>query len=317
MNERKLPFSVNILKILYVLNGILVVFFLTTLVLWNNLDQILSEPPISPEQYLNTHPWVLIEIGEWSMIWAEPSSSILVYILGILTITIGVLLENKGRKSGEQNLREEKLEQRLCTSSFVRIWGVALIIWGIGTMAAGTSYQALFYELKCSNRAVCLWTTWWEIVYLVLTVLSINGMVLAQSKLRSLRTKIAMRIYASANMAIYLTIITLGMLLVNPFMLSFEVMVLLQFVSFLFMMIQNVIVYRKTNAKIERSLIKIWLGMAVVMISYFGFYYSTIPELLWTKGIWFNANDLLHVGLILWMTAIFYVMNKQIRINNQ
>jgi Zn-dependent membrane protease YugP len=41
-----------------------------------------------------------------------------------------------------------------------------------------------------------------------------------------------------------------------------------------------------------------------------------LTSLLWTKGIWFTENDVLHVGLILWVyyilkTLVTYVKDER------
>ena len=295
----------NLVKLLVLTNIIIFVVFLIVLIGFNNLDQFLLEPLLTPQQYLDSHPYILIG----NSIWSEPSSTVLVYLLGILTIGIGFTLLKKG-KAVPSNL-QDRSDPTLRKRNFVKIWGIALIIWGLGTMLAGTSYQAFYYELKCRNQPYCLWTTWWEIGYLILTVISVNAMVVAQSWLRpNPKSSIAMNIYASINLLIYQLILIFGMVLINEFMLSFEMMVVFQLSSFILMMISNVIVYRNIKEKIEFTLIKIWILLAIVMIAYFGYLFSGIPEILWENGIWFNANDILHVGLIGWMIYIYISLKK-------
>ncbi|MHA1744723.1 MAG: hypothetical protein ACTSWW_01920, partial [Promethearchaeota archaeon] len=104
---------------------------------------------ISPQVWLQDHPW--IEISLFSKIWviSQPTSTIFVYLLGFVAVAFGISL---------LKAKDEHLSRRW--------WGVALVAWGIGALFAGTSYQALSYELKCAGSLQCLWTTWLEILYL-------------------------------------------------------------------------------------------------------------------------------------------------------
>ncbi len=293
--------------ILIIFNLLAFFIFLVVLITFNNLALLLQEPNMKPVEYLATHPYIEVNWGTLSFIWSEPSSTIFVYGLGLITIIIGVVLLSKSSKT--RKLRTNGKDK----IKFVEMWGISLIIWGIGTLFAGTSYQAFFYELKCRGQEYCLWTTWWEIGYLALTVISINGMVLAQSFLRqSEKVQKTMKVYAGVNLCSYFLILSFGMVLVNRFLISFEMMVVFQLSSFILLFIQNIVEYRKTKAKVELSLIRIWIFLAIVMSVYFAYYFSGVASILWSHGIWFNANDILHVGLIGWMMFIYFKLIKEL-----
>ena len=125
----------------------------------NQLDKILYLPEITPLEWCESQPCIEIIIFSQTLIIVQPSSTIFVYMLGFLTITMGVLLVRKKP-----------------TQAFVWWWGIALILWGIGAVLAGTSYQAFSYEIKCAGKLFCIWTSLWEIFYLIFSVGSVNAM---------------------------------------------------------------------------------------------------------------------------------------------
>lgn len=48
------------------------------------------------------------------------------------------------------------------------------------------------------------------------------------------------------------------------------------------------------------------------MAVYYGYLLSGIPEGLWAKGVWFSANDVLHLGLIAWMVYIYAAVRPHV-----
>jgi hypothetical protein len=180
-----------------------------------------------------------------------------------------------------------------------------MLAWSLSTFSAGVSYQIFSYELKCAGRTMCLWTTPWEIVYLLLYVLSVKLLVIAVSyccasdRVRKILTR-----YALITGSVYLIIMIIGVLMPNQFLISFELMVLFLVPSYFLMFLLNLWNYKNTKKLVDIRLITAWIGMLLLTISYFAFFLSGISKVLWQSGIWFNANDVLHLLLIGWALYI-------------
>jgi len=101
------------------------------------------DPELTPLNWNEHQPCSTIKIGSQAIFITQPSSSILVYSLGLFALVLGLyFLEIQ---AGE-------------VSRFW--WGVALLLWGIGALLAGTSYQAFGFQIKCVGQEACAWTSW-------------------------------------------------------------------------------------------------------------------------------------------------------------
>lgn len=246
---------------------------------------LLMVPNVSPLEYLELKPFV--EVGNITVI--VPSSTIIVYILGIVTIFIGIKLF--------RNIEPYK-----------RYWGIALILWGIGTILAGTSYQGLGYQLKCEGQTLCLFTSWFELSYLYVTGLSIMimGYAVALKSVNSDYIKRYSKIIYIGFIIYTLSLIT-GVIFSIKFLVTYEWFLLLFLPYFISFMVINVKRFRLDKTLIDKKLMNVWISMLVINILYFVYFYSGIAELLYNDfNIWFSANDVLHVGLIPWMIYIYH-----------
>ena len=58
--------------------------------------------------------------------------------------------------------------------------------------------------------------------------------------------------------------------------------------------------------------LRTWGGFVMVIVAYILALAMGITQKLWTEGIWFTENDVLHVGMILWILHIAAVLPKSV-----
>lgn len=244
------------------------------------VDSMPYKPLTTPEEWCEQRPCV--EMG--GIIVAEPWSSVLVFALALLWIGIGVafLWTRRGQAS--------------------RAWfGTSLVAGGIAAASAGVSYQALSYELKCAGRDVCGLTNGFEITYSVLQVASMNAMVIAVAyALASPRVRRGISIYAIVNMCVYLVVTLAGVLMPSALLLSFELLLVFAVPS---LVIVGVLAVRSRQQPIGRRILWVLVLLVAVQVAYLAYFAAGITATLWASGIYFSANDVLHVGMIGWLIA--------------
>ena len=262
-----------------------------------SLETIPYSPPQTPASWLQIQPFVEFKLGVQSIILVQPSTTAIVYLLGILTIGFGVYF------------------LRIHNNQRSRLWwGIALLLWGIGALLAGTSYEAFSYQIKCAGREACIWTSWWEVIYLVLSAVSIDAMLVAEAySCTRGKWRKALVAYALIIAGGYFVITLVGAFIPVKFLISFELLILVAAPGILVLLILNGWRYYKQKNSMDLALLGIWIGLGIVIGAYFLYVVLGITQKLWAKGIWFSENDVLHIGLILWMIYITRVVSRQVQ----
>jgi hypothetical protein len=267
----------------------LTIFLLTAC---GRLDTIPYVPPQTPETWLQIQPYAEIPFGGQTVIFVQPSTSLIVYFLGLLTIGIGIYF-----------LRiRDRQQSRLW-------WGIALLLWGLGALLAGTSYEAFSYSIKCAGRESCLWTSWWEIAYLLVTIWSVDAMLLAvaySSTTGKLRKSLS--VYAILNAILYFVLVMIGVYVPVKFLISFEFLLVFGFPGIFAFFVINGRRYAQHKQPLDKALLITWIWLGITIIAYFVYFISGNASALWVKGIWFTENDILHIGLIIWMLYIAFAV---------
>jgi len=271
--------------------GIMGVLFLSGC----KLEALTYEPLTTPEEWCKTRPCIDIN----GFVFNEPLGSFLVFLLAVLWILSGVYF-----------LRKIDNQQS-------RFWfGVSLILGGIGAAQAGISYQAFSYMLKCAGREYCLLTNGFEVGYSLTQALSVSAMTaaIAYALAKNLLRKIILG-YAILNALIYVVITIIGVVQPSKFLLSFEVLMLFALPGILLVIILSGIRYLKNQSPLDASLFLAGLLMILVQAAYFMYYAAGITQALYQEGtgFYFSENDVLHVGMILWLWYVVKAISKNLR----
>jgi hypothetical protein len=260
------------------------------------LDAIPYSPPETAVSWLTIQPYVAIHMASRELILVQPSTTFFVYLLGIVAIGAGLYFFRMA--SGQWSRRW---------------WGVALVLWGAGALLAGTSYEAFSYALKCVGRPACVWTSWWEVLYLILSVASVDAMLLAEAYACTVgRWRRVLSIYAIANAAAYLIIVLTGALVPVKFLISFELLILFAAPTILIFFILNGRGYARLKDDMDLALLVAWTWLVLTLGSYFLYLMLGITQTLWARGTWFSENDVLHLGLIIWMIYLARVVAPRV-----
>ena len=263
----------------------------------NRTGGLLMIPPTTPVAYLARVPHLPLSIFARTFILTEPSSTLLVYLLGLIMLGSGI-----GFVATQHQSRARLY------------WGIGLILWGFGAIAAGTSYQAFGYELKCRGRELCQFTSSFELAYLLLTSYSINFLVAATgyTSLGETGRKRLIR-FAILDSLAYSVFLLVGAVLPDRFMISYEGFMAFLGGDFVLMFLLNIRHYVVNRDQLNLCLIRLWIGFLAVNIGYFVSLFVGFAAPLYARyGIWFNENDALHILLILWAGQIFFSLRNSL-----
>ncbi|HNM03568.1 MAG TPA: hypothetical protein PKK05_11695, partial [Leptospiraceae bacterium] len=166
------------------------------------------------------------------------------------------------------------------------------------------SYQAFSYLLKCAGREFCQLTNGFEVGYSVTQAVSVSAMMTAMAFActKGLFRK-SIIVYSLLNAVIYIIITVIGVSQLNKVLLSFEVLMLFALPGILLVLLISGIGYIKSRNSLDGSLLMAAVLLVLVNVAYFGYYAAGITASLYQegKGFYFSENDVLHVGMILWL----------------
>jgi hypothetical protein len=258
----------------------------------SRLASIPYTPQQTPESWLRVQPFVEFRLATETIILVQPTTTAIVYLLGLVAISAGVWLFRIRRAQ----------RSRLW-------WAIALMLWGAGALLAGTSYEAFSYHLKCAGRTVCAWTSWWEIWYLIAAAASVDAILVAHAYSCAAGTRRQRLIrYAVMHFAVYGITVLVGASVPIQGLISFEMLLLVSAPNVAMAAIHNGWRYHASRRPLDRVLLRAWSWLGLTIGAYYLYLASGLTQRLWLRGLWWSENDVLHAGLLVWVGyVVFFV----------
>lgn len=258
-----------------------------------------TDSELTPANWCEAQPCVKIHIASREIILTQPTSTFLVYSLGLLTIGAGLYF------------------LRIRDSEISRLWwGISLLLWGTGALLAGTSYQAFGYEIKCAGRQTCAWTSWWEVVYLMFQQMSIDAMLVAVAySCTEGSLQMIVLGYALVSAVVYVIFTFVGGMVPVKSLITFNLMVRVSTPIYLLLFILSGWRYYMLRDPMDLAFLGTWILLLLTMTAYWLYDDLEITQKLWArgKGIWFSQNDVLHICLIFWVIYIAAVVANRVK----
>ena len=229
----------------------------TVKAVWSSFSRLKSirytDPELTPANWCEVQPCMKIQIASRKIILTQPTSTFLVYSLGLLTIGAGLYF---------LLIRDSEISRVW--------WGISLLLWGIGTLLAGTSYQAFGYEIKCAGRQSCAWTSWWEVAYLMFQQVSLNAMLVAVAYSCTGGTlKMMLSVYALANAVVYVILTLAGGIVPIKSFITFKLMVRVSTPILIIFFILNGWRYYMLRDPMDLALLGSWILLLLTGTAYF------------------------------------------------
>ncbi len=260
------------------------------------LDSLLYEPPITPAQWCQQRPCVELASGS---ILNEPFGTTLVFFLAGLWIAAGIY---------ELGIRDAQNS---------RAWlAIALILGGVGAALAGTSFQAFSYELKCAGRERCLWTNGFEIGYNLAQAASVSAMLIAVAYACTTRGwRRGLIGYAIGNVIAYCAVSAIGVERADRFLLSFDMLMLFALPGLIAVLAISGERYRRRREAMDLALLGAGVWLVVTFAAYYGYYAAGLTQTFWEggRGFYFSENDVLHIGMVIWIIYVVIFLARRIR----
>jgi hypothetical protein len=112
------------------------------------------------------------------------------------------------------------------------------------------------------------------------------------------RARRAITVYAVLNLVIYVAVTVAGVLLPSAFLLSFELLLLFAVPA---LVVAAALAIRRWQEPLARRILWVLVLLVLVQVAYLVYFALGITESLWASGIYFSANDVLHVGMLVWL----------------
>jgi|TARA_Y100000996_G_C22546215_1_gene651952 hypothetical protein len=220
-----------------------------------------------------------IDIG--SFIISQPTSSIIVLICSLYAVLLAFKI-----------------------MSFHKFWSLSLMLGGVAAIFAGFEYQAFGYEIKCAGQEYCDEYSIFSIIYNLLTMLAFSIALFALAK-RYQNTFLKHWTYIS--FLCFAIITTIAYLERYESLLGFNFLIVSLIPSMVIAL--NLLIANRDN--LTKLLLQSICLIVFVILAYFLYFLIGLQSILWSNGVWISSDDILHIGMIIWLSHLDMVVFRK------
>ena len=127
--------------------------------------------------------------------------------------------------------------------------------------------------------------------------------------------RLVLLVYALVSSMVYVIVTLIGGIVPIKSFITFNLMVWVSTPIIFFAFMLNGWRYYRLGISMDLVLLGTWILLLIISAAYYLYDHLGITEKLWGKGtgIWFSQNDVLHIGLILWVIYIATIVAHRIR----
>lgn len=232
---------------------------------------------ITSDSWCDLHP--CIEIG--TFVISQPTSSIIVLISSLYAVLLSFKI-----------------------MSFHKYWSLSLMLGGVAAIFAGFEYQAFGYEIKCSGQMYCDDYSVFSIIYNLLTMLAFS---IAIFSLANRYQNYFLKRWAYISFLSYVVITSIAYVEGYENLLGFNFLIISLIPSIIITL--NLLIDNQDN--LTKLLLQSICLIVVVILIYFLYLSIGIQSILWSNGIWISSDDVLHIGMIIWISHLDMVVFRK------
>ncbi|HBG33324.1 MAG TPA: hypothetical protein DDW82_06400, partial [Acholeplasmataceae bacterium] len=118
---------------------------------------------------------------------------------------------------------------------------------------------------------------------------------------------------AKYALIVYTVLLVTGSILENRILISYEIFTVFFMPLFVVFFVINIMNYRKHQDQLNQSFIQLWIWFLIVNVAYYAYYIPGFTESFYENtGVYFSANDVLHIGLMGWFGLMLFNFKKHL-----
>lgn len=93
----------------------------------------------------------------------------------------------------------------------------------------------------------------------------------------------------------------------------FEFLLIVSAPNIILLILLNSWRYYHFKRTVDLALLGVWAWLALTIAAYFLYLVSGLTQRLWAQKVWFSENDVLHIGLLIWVLYIVLVVSARLK----